>query len=82
MNLNLNEIPEAIYAAKDGDMFFLDNHRMEFNIDESGPVYLSAYDPEREFYYSWIHVRSTDGRATFGRRDLVELIRTKSYVVQ
>lgn len=80
--INLNETPEAIFDAKDGDRFYIDNHVMVFEVDTlDGAVYLSVPDPESK-RYPWMHVRNCNGSATFGRSGLVDLIKTRRYQIK
>lgn len=81
--ININETPEAIFCAKPYDRFYIDNHVMEFSVDTlGGVVFLSAPDPEGDFYYPWAHVRECEGRATFTRAELVNLIKTRGYQIK
>ncbi len=85
--INLNENPEAIYEMKEGDLAFIDNHRMVFEEARHDLVYLSSSDIQtRDSFYQYAHVRTTTddgrlGRAVHSRSELVELIRSKSYII-
>lgn len=88
--ISLNENPEALLTAHDGDTFQLDGHTLvlEDGLDGVFLTVTSGIDniellPCPEGPYEWAHVRAAAGNhAVMPPQTLTDLIRNKQYTIK
>jgi len=89
---NLNDNPEVLYHAVAGNCAILDGYEMIVEKSVDGRIYLTITDPDvtktvarTPAIYSFAHVRHVEGEeggALWSRRELIEAIRGKQYVIE
>ena len=80
--IELTDIPEVIYKASHGDTFTVNGDSFMFEVgggDEgSGKGWLTKL-PEED--HPFVHLRDVRGVALMSRKDMVELLQHKQFII-
>ena len=78
--IELTSIPEVIFKASHGDTFTVNNHPFMFEMSEFGGerCWLTKL-PEDD--HPFVHLRDERGIALLSRKEMVELIQHKQFII-
>ena len=80
--IELTSIPEVIFKASHGDTFTVNNHPFMFEIggggEGSGKGWLTKL-PEED--HPFVHLRDVRGVALMSRKEMVELLQHKQFII-
>ena len=77
--IELTNIPEAIYKASNGDTFTVNNHPFMFELSGDGSKCWLTKLPEDD--HPFVHLRDERGIALLSRREMVELMQHKQFII-
>lgn len=76
--IELTNVPEVLYNASHDDEFLVRGEQFRFEVSEGGVKVFLTKLPEDS---PWVHVRDDRGVALFTRKELVELLTYKVFVI-
>ena len=76
--IELTNVPEVLYNASHDDKFLVQREEFRFEVAEGGEEVFLTKLPEDS---PWVHVRDDKGVALFTRKELVELLTYKTFVI-
>ena len=76
--IELTNVPEVLYNASHEDSFLVNGEEFMFEVVEGGVKCFLTKLPEDS---AWVHVRDERGVALFTRKELVELLEYKVFVI-
>ena len=77
--IELTNIPEGIYKASQGDTFTVNNHQFMFELSGDGGKCWLTKLPEDD--HPFVHLRDERGIALLSRREMVELMQHKQFII-
>ena len=76
--IELTNVPEVLYNASHDDEFLVRGEQFRFEVVEGGEKVFLTKLPEDS---PWVHVRDDRGVALFTRKELVQLLEHKVFVI-